>query len=263
MNSSDYWEARAQRFASEADALRAVCSFGMPGFYNHAIDWCQRRALRPYIDGVAPGTRVLDFGCGVGRWSREFARRGARVRGIDLSPTMVAEAHRRAAAAGLAERCEFLCQDVAALEETADTGRYDVILGVTVLQHLPENALERTLHGLAARLAHHGRLILLEAAPTRQDDRCDTATFRARPVKEYLRALTRAGLVVREVTGVDPSPLKIWLLPHYRSLPRPVALAALALVTLISVPIDIAFAGPLTHWSWHKVMVAERNGGPP
>ena len=38
----DYWEARARRFAADGAGLAAVCSFGMPYFYNRTIDLCQR-----------------------------------------------------------------------------------------------------------------------------------------------------------------------------------------------------------------------------
>lgn len=48
------------------------------------------------------GARLLDVGCGVGRHSLELARRGYTVTGADLSPGMLAEARRAAAAAGLA-----------------------------------------------------------------------------------------------------------------------------------------------------------------
>src|SRR6478672_10844140 len=39
--------------------------------------------------GVRPGAALLDAGCGTGRYSRELARRGYAVRGIDLSPELV------------------------------------------------------------------------------------------------------------------------------------------------------------------------------
>src|SRR4029077_19830606 len=32
-----YWEERARRFATEGNALAAVCSYGMPAFYNRVI----------------------------------------------------------------------------------------------------------------------------------------------------------------------------------------------------------------------------------
>ena len=137
----------------------------MPSFYNRTIDFCQRLALEPWLN-VAPGTRVLDVGCGVGRWSRLLAARGALVTGIDLSATMVEQAKRRAAQGGLSERCRFMVQDTAALK----TGeRFDLVLGVTVLQHiLDPGSLRAALRAMQEHMANDGRMILLEAAPTHE-----------------------------------------------------------------------------------------------
>ena len=68
-----YWEERARRFGGTGAGLAAVCSYGMPWFYNRYIDLTQWLALSPWLD-VAVGTSVLDVGCGVGRWSRRLAR---------------------------------------------------------------------------------------------------------------------------------------------------------------------------------------------
>ncbi len=57
-----YWEDRAQRFAGERDGLAAVCAYGMPEFYNRAIDWEQRLALGPWLrvsDGEPRARRRL------------------------------------------------------------------------------------------------------------------------------------------------------------------------------------------------------------
>jgi SAM-dependent methyltransferase len=43
---------------------------------------------------LVPGARLLDAGCGAGRHARAFARRGARVTGLDLSAELLAEARR-------------------------------------------------------------------------------------------------------------------------------------------------------------------------
>ncbi|HTV52687.1 MAG TPA: class I SAM-dependent methyltransferase [Steroidobacteraceae bacterium] len=249
-----YWEDRARRFATEGAGLAAVCSYGMPRFYNGTIHFAQHLALAPWLR-VRPGMRVLDVGCGVGRWSRLLARRGAAVTGIDLSPTMVSEARRRAQEAGVAGRCRFLVQDAAglALEE-----RFDLILSVTVLQHILDGAaLRRTVRLLASHLAPGGRLVLLEAAPSRPAARCNSSVFRARSRAEYLELFAQCGLALRALTGVDPAPFKTWLLPHLPRLPRALGVALLGLVTALSAPIDTLLGRRAAARSWHALFVLE------
>jgi len=221
----NYWEERARRFAADGAGLAAVCSYGMPLFYNRAIDLCQRLALQRWLR-VRPGIRVLDVGCGVGRWSRLLAGRGASV------------------------------QDLAALQ--ADE-KFDLVLSVTVLQHILEGeALRTALQRMVAHLEEDGVLILLEAAPERTAGDCDSAIFRARPRASYLRLFAECGLEVRALTGVDPAPFRTWLLPHLRQLPSGVRLAALATATALSLPIDVPFGRLLVGSSWHAVFVLTR-----
>jgi len=254
-----YWEDRAQRFAAQGSGLAAVCSYGMPEFYNRMIHRCQTLALNPWLD-IEPGTRVLDVGCGVGRWSTLLASRGGLVTGMDLSPTMIGEAQRRAKALDVANRCRFLVQDLAHL----DAGEtFDLIVGVTVLQHILEpQALRAAVQRMSDHLAPGGRMVLLEAAPAGIAKHCDTTVFRARERSVYLELFADVGLAVRAMTGVDPAPFKTWLLPHFRRLPKPVALPALAMVTLASAPVDMLFGRIAVQQSWHAVFVLERaNGG--
>ena len=256
--SLSYWEQRASRFATRGDGLAAVCSYGMPAFYNRMIDWCQRLALARWLH-VRPGARVLDVGCGVGRWSCRLAARGAIVTGVDLSPTMIAAAKRRAAAHGVADRCLFLAQDLARLELD---GRFHRILGVTVLQHILEPAaLHAAVQRLAAHLTTDGTLILVEAAPERAVTSCNSPIFRARQRDEYRRLFETCGLTVQAISGVDPAPFKSWLLPHLQRIPRVLRKPALAAVTLLSVLIDVPFGRVAVKHSWHAVFILRRAGG--
>lgn len=250
-----YWEFRALRYARERDGLAAVCSYGMPQFYNRAIEICQRRALRPWLANIA-NMDVLEIGCGVGRWTERLAANRNRVCALDLSPTMAAQARSRLAGKGL-------CADI----RTADVSdfeigsRFDVALSVTVMQHImDEGRFVEALRNVARHLRSGGRFVLLEAAPTRPSLRCDSPVFHARPLDEYLSALIHSGFRVDGVSGVDPMPLKTWLLPYLARMPRPFALAASCLVTAASLPFDLSLAAHLPNSSWHKVIIATKAG---
>jgi SAM-dependent methyltransferase len=249
-----YWEDRAQRFAAQGEGLAAVCAYGMPEFYNRAIHLEQRLALEPWLK-VGAGTRVLDVGCGVGRWSRLLAARGAEVLGVDLSPTMIEQARQRAAAEGVAGRCRFRVGDLA----TLDVGeRFDLVLGVTVLQHiLDPSALRAALDAMTAHLAAGARMVLLEAAPTNWVDRCNSTVFRARRRNVYLDLIHDCNLDLRALTGVDPAPFRTQLLPYVRKLPAKLSLGLLALATALSLPINALFGRRALSRSWHAVFVLE------
>lgn len=88
---ADYWESRAGTWIATEDLTVSVVG---GAFGDAAIE---RLAPRP-------GERVLDIGCGTGPTTSQIARRvqpGGSVLGLDISPTMVATATERAAAAGL------------------------------------------------------------------------------------------------------------------------------------------------------------------
>jgi SAM-dependent methyltransferase len=255
-----YWEDRARRFAVEGDGLAAVCAYGMPVFYNRAIDLEQRLALAPWLH-VPCGCRVLDLGCGIGRWSRLLAARGAMVTGVDISPTMIREARRRARAEGVADRCRFEVGDIAALDLK---GEFDLVLGVTVLQHiLDPEALRAALIRMGSWVAPRGRVVLLEAAPASAVDRCDTTVFQARPRDVYLALFRDCDLQLTAATGVDPAPFRVKLLPHLRSLRKPLSLGLVALVTALSLPVNGLFGRLCLGASWHAVFVLRPTKGRP
>lgn len=68
------------------------------------------RMLR--IADIGPGDHVIDLGSGDGRIVIGAAKRGARALGIDIDPSLVARGRENARAAGVAERTEFVAQDL-------------------------------------------------------------------------------------------------------------------------------------------------------
>ncbi len=81
------------------DRLRATW---MSGDYGHFAQYLEPGALDflARLD-LAPGTRMLDVGCGAGQIAIPAARAGVRVTGIDLAANLVAQARERAVAAGV------------------------------------------------------------------------------------------------------------------------------------------------------------------
>lgn len=88
---------------------------------------------------LEPGKRVLDVGCGPGGDLLDLARRvlpGGSVIGVDASATMVMEAQRRIAAAGLGEAVQAMQVDAARLPFV--DGSFAAARSERVLQHLED-----------------------------------------------------------------------------------------------------------------------------
>jgi 2-polyprenyl-3-methyl-5-hydroxy-6-metoxy-1,4-benzoquinol methylase len=94
-------------------------------FIDHVWRGVVRRRFQLTLDRLRPldGARVLDVGCGSGRYCIAYAARGAsRVVGIDFSPEMVRLARAHARRAGVADRCEF---QVATFPESGPAGPFE------------------------------------------------------------------------------------------------------------------------------------------
>lgn len=103
------------------------------------------------------GTFLLDLGCGVGRHSIEFARRGCLVTGVDRNESYLAEARRRAAAAGL--KVEWLHQDMRRFRRSAT---FDTAVCLLTSLGYFENAADdqATIENVYASLKPGGKLLI-------------------------------------------------------------------------------------------------------
>lgn len=103
-----------------------------------------------WIARLAPlaGARVLDVGCGGGLLAEALAAAGARVTGIDASPTAieVARAHAREAGRLIEYRC-------CTAEEFLDSGHesFDVVTCLEMLEHVPDPQAVVTVLGQLVR----------------------------------------------------------------------------------------------------------------
>lgn len=105
--------------------------------------------------GLAPGARVLELGCGMGRFTELLAARGLEMTGVDLSPELLAVAQ----AGDPERRIRYLCCDAAEVDRHA-AGPFDAVVGFFVLHHLP--ALRPALEAATRLLAPGGRAAFCE-----------------------------------------------------------------------------------------------------
>ena len=139
-----YWDGKADAFDNEPDhGLRD------PVVYD---------AWRKLLAGLLPPTpaSLLDVGCGTGSLSLVMAALGHDVTGIDLSPAMLTQARKKAAAAGLLISFEIM--DASSPDLTQK--RFAAVICRHLLWSFPSP--ERVLRRWSTLLSPGGRLILIE-----------------------------------------------------------------------------------------------------
>lgn len=93
---------------------------------NNAAIQDMRAEMWRWLDAVfAPGSRLLDLGCGTGLDAVRMAQRGDRVTATDWSPEMVRRTQDRARKEGLGERLRAINLGAHELHRLAEDGQYD------------------------------------------------------------------------------------------------------------------------------------------
>src|SRR5215213_426309 len=104
--------------------------------------------------GLREGERVLDVGCGWGAFAVHAAsRHGVRIVGITLSEPQAAEARRRAAEAGVADRVDIRVADYRALAGES----FDAIASIGMVEHVGAVQIDDYARRLSTLLPSGGR----------------------------------------------------------------------------------------------------------
>lgn len=233
-SSTESWESIADEWVSHADANDYRNEFLMPRMLAMA--------------GEVVGLDILDLGCGEGGYSRELARRGARVVGVDGSRRLIEIARERAAAANVS--VAFVHANAIHAEELA-TASFDRVLASMSLMDVED--YPAAIREISRVLRSGGELLMSITHPPFQtraarwikDDRGQPLFFAAdhyferaaweermaanftrpvlrrhRPLEDYMSAPLAAGLVLREFREPVPSDEEIKKSPRFWKLKR-------------------------------------------
>ena len=124
----------------------------------------RRYFVEPHIPRFAEfsrwnGARVLEVGCGIGTDTVQFAKAGATVTAVDLSPESLALARQHAEVCGVADRVTFIQANSEVLTTRVHEGGYDLVYSFGVVHHTPHP--DRAVAEIRKLLAPHGELRLM------------------------------------------------------------------------------------------------------
>lgn len=146
-------ERMARLFDAKAEEFDAIYT-GRKGPLGRAWDTLTRANIQTRFDFTmraldpVQGKRILDVGCGPGRYCIELAGRGAaQAVGLDVSANMLEVGRRLARDAGVEDRCRFVQGDVAAFAAQAASGKggvdaapFDAVLAMGFFDYILDQA---------------------------------------------------------------------------------------------------------------------------
>jgi SAM-dependent methyltransferase len=138
----DYWDARPCNIRHSSQPI------GTREYFDEVE--ARKYFVEPHIPRFAQfdrwkDKRVLEIGCGIGTDTIRFARVGARVTAVELSPKSLALAQDRARIYGLLDQVDFVCADAERLSEAVPPEPFDLVYSFGVIHHTPhpERAIEQ------------------------------------------------------------------------------------------------------------------------
>ena len=197
-NGREYWEGRAKKYGSSSKGWKAIGLMSGERYYYEYVDMIDKRATFNFIQ-IHPGMKILDVGCGVGRWCIAFARRGADVTGIDISEEMIKLASDNMKKEGLDGSLVVKSSD----EMDFPDNSFDLVHCAAVLRHVTDPVRFRKSCENIVRVARPGGQILLkEWAPRKRKESGTNIHIIGRAYHEYKHTVEREGAFLVREAGV-------------------------------------------------------------
>ena len=219
-----FFDSRAERIAELGPTRAVIYQDNHPDLAERR-DETERQTLLPLLE-LRPDSRLLDVGCGTGRWVETVAQRVRAYHGVDLTAGLIDYA-RKAHTKHTNARFSVASVDGVGLDVIGETEGFDRVLMAGVLIYLNDDQLERALKALAGVLEGRTPRVLARE-PVAQSERLSivehfseelnstyNAIYRTEP--ELLEAFARAfgpagldvidrGFVFEESSGLNNRP---------------------------------------------------------
>jgi SAM-dependent methyltransferase len=192
-----FWDERVREYGELGDG------YANPDTQAYEDRIRMKKALE--MLGNVSGLRVLDVGCGTGRWSVQLSKMGAVVVGIDISKEMIKLAQKRAIRNTI-YNISFVNRTI---EDLNYRNCFDLVISVTVLQHITiAERLNLAIHHIVKAIRQGGRVLAIESAgflekETILDMGVKHMEFRTR--EEWIKLFESNGVTLvrlREVCGI-------------------------------------------------------------
>lgn len=194
----EYWTSLANRTgSSDVSGFAPILHPLAPPWFNQYIDDLQFRAVRRALALAAlpPGARLLDVGCGTGRWVRRYRELGFSPMGVDATIGMLQVARQHGSSSplsgGLAQNLPF--SDAA----------FDCLSDITVVQHIPYEFQPVVFREMVRVLKPGGRMVLMEViCRADQGTKKDPHVFPKKP-SDWISQVEQAGVCLIEWFGQE------------------------------------------------------------
>ncbi len=206
---SHHYDLSNEFYALLLDARMAYsCAYWTSDDPGYTLEDAQRDKLELACRklALAPGTRLLDVGCGWGSLTLHAAERyGARVVGVTLSAEQKRYVEQQIAERGLADRVEVRLQDY---RDLTDRG-FDAVGSLEMGEHVGQNNYPAYARVLREAVRPGGRVLVQQMSRRGRHpgggpfiESFIAPDMHMRPVGETVALLERAGLEVREVQAL-------------------------------------------------------------
>lgn len=164
-----------------------------------------RRLIANHFTGSNEGRRVLDIGCGSGDFVEELDKLGfGYIQGIDISKDVADIARQRFKGK---DHIDIKVSDVSEL--TAQKESFDLVLCVTVLQHIvDDDMLAQNLRRINQLLVTGGKLIVFDRVTQKNEVKIDTLNG-----LEYLK-IRKEKVIASFLDNNELKVLKVYSFPH-------------------------------------------------